>query len=68
MTILLEVKDQEADFVMNLLSRFPFVKAQSLTPGKLKNLQNFKASVEEVEKHLSGKKKLKSAKDLLGER
>ena len=67
MTILLEIKDQEADFVMNLLSRFPFVKAQSLTPQKLKNLKHFQASVQEVENHLSGKKKLKLAKDLLGE-
>lgn len=67
MTVLLQIKDQEADFVLNLLSKFPFVKAQSLTPQKLKNLNNFHASVQEVKEHLSGKKTLKSAKDLLGE-
>jgi hypothetical protein len=67
MPILLQVKDQEAEFVLILLSRFPFVKAQSLTPQKLKNLKHFQSSVQEVENHLSGKKSLNSAKDLLGE-
>lgn len=67
MTVLLQIQDQQADFVMELLSKFPFVKAKSLTPQKLKNLKDFHKSVQEIEGHLSGKIKLKSAKDLLNE-
>jgi len=67
MTVLLQIQDTQADFVMELLSKFPFVKAQSLTPEKLNHIQDFRKSVQEVEAHLSGKKRLKPVKDLLSE-
>lgn len=67
MNVLLQIKDQQAAFVMELRSKFPFVKAKALTPQKMKHLQDFHRSVKEMEDHLSGKKSLKSARDLLGE-
>lgn len=67
MKILLDVKDSKAEFFMELLKNFSFVKAKPLTPYKAEILEGLQEAVEEVKLHKAGKIQLKSAKDLLDE-
>jgi hypothetical protein len=39
MKILLDIKDSKADFMLELLQQFSFVKTESLTPKKAKFLK-----------------------------
>ena len=67
MKVLLDIKDNQADFVMELLKSLAFVKAQPLTPYKAKVLEDLRDAVEEVKLAKQGKVKLKSADKLLDE-
>ncbi len=67
MRLLLDVKDNKAGFVMELLSSFSFVKTETITPSKVLFLKELKGSVEEVALAKKGKLKLQSAKDFLNE-
>ncbi len=67
MKILLDIKDSKADFVMELLKSFSFVKAKPLTPAKAQVLEELKKSVEEMTLIKAGKLKGIPAKDLLNE-
>lgn len=67
MKILLDIKDDKADFIMELLSNFKFVKAKPLTPYKADVLEGIKEAVEEMKLIKEGKLKGIPAKDLLDE-
>ncbi len=67
MKLLLDIKDSKADFMMELLKSFSFVKTESLTPAKAQFLRELKGSVEEVAMAKGGKIKLESARDFLNE-
>ncbi|MEP7171802.1 MAG: hypothetical protein ABI855_20680 [Bacteroidota bacterium] len=67
MKVLLDIKDNKAGFVMELLKNFSFVKTQNLTPTKAQFLQELKEAVEEVTLAKQGKIKLQSARDFLNE-
>lgn len=67
MKVLLDIKDNKADFMMELLKNFPFVKAESLTPKKAKFLKELKSSIEEVALAKERSIKLQSARDFLNE-
>jgi len=67
MKVLLDIKDDKADFVMELLKNFSFVKTKRLTPAKAELLNDIKKSVKEVNLAKKGKIKLKSARQLLDE-
>jgi hypothetical protein len=67
MKVLLDIKDNKAGFVMELLKNFSFVKTQNLTPTKAQFLQELKESVKEVTLAKQGKIKLQSARDFLNE-
>jgi hypothetical protein len=67
MKVLLDVKDNKAEFVMELLNSLSFVKAEPLDRKKEKFLGELKQAVEEVKLAKAGKLKLKSAKQLLDE-
>jgi len=67
MKVLLDIKDQKADFVMELLNSLSFVKAEPLTPYKAEVLQGVKESVEEMQLIKAGKLQGIPAKDLLNE-
>lgn len=67
MRVLLDIKDNKADFVMELLRSFSFVKAEPISPAKAKFFKELKASVEEVRLAKQGKIKLKTADELLNE-
>ena len=67
MKVLLDIKDNKADFVMELLKNLSFVKTEAISPGKAKFLHEFKQSADEVALAKQGKVKLKSAQQLLDE-
>ena len=67
MKVLLDIKDNRADFIMELLKSFSFVKAKPLTPAKAKVLEDLKKSVEEMTLIKAGKLKGIPAKTLLDE-
>jgi tagatose-1,6-bisphosphate aldolase len=65
MKVLLDIKDDKADFVMELLSNLKFVKAEALTPYKSKVLRDIKEAVDEVNQIKAGKKKAQPLSDFL---
>jgi hypothetical protein len=67
MKVMLDIKDSKADFVMELLRNFSFVKAEPISPAKAKFYKELKASIEEVALAKQGKIKLKTAEELLNE-
>ena len=67
MKVLLDIKDNKADFIMELLHNFSFVKTQPISPAKAQFLKELKGSIEEVVLAKQGKIKLKSAEQLLNE-
>ncbi len=67
MKVLLDIKDSQAPFFMELLKNFSFVKATTLSPHKAEILKNLKESVEQVNLAKEGKIQLKSARELLNE-
>lgn len=67
MKVLLDIKDDKADFVMELLSNLKFVKAEPLTPYKSKVLQDIKEGVDQVNQIKAGKLEARDAEDLIDE-
>ena len=67
MKVLLDIKDNKADFIMELLNNFKFVKADTLTSHKAEVMQGIKQAVEEMKLIKQGKLKATPAKDLLDE-
>jgi len=67
MKVLLDIKDDKAGFVMELLNNLKFVKVKPLTPYKAKVLENLKEAVEEVNLIKAGKIKAKSLSEFLDE-
>lgn len=67
MKVLLDIKDNKAAFIMELLNNFKFVKAEPLTPYKAEVIQGLRQAVEEMKLIKEGKLKATPAKDLLDE-
>jgi hypothetical protein len=67
MKVILDIKDNKAAFVMELLKNLPFVKAKLLTPYKEEVLQGIKEAVEEMKLIKAGKLKARNAEDFLDE-
>lgn len=67
MKVLLDIKDDKAAFIMELLNNFKFVKAQPLTPFKAEVLEGLKEAVEEVNQIKAGKKKAQPLSEFLNE-
>jgi hypothetical protein len=67
MKVLLDIKDDKADFVMELLENFNFVKTELISPSKARFLEEFKQTIEEVNLAEQGKLKVKSAEQLIDE-
>lgn len=67
MKILLDIKDNKADFMLELLKSFPFVKAKPLTSHKAEVLEGIKEAVEEMRLIKKGKLKARNAEDLFNE-
>lgn len=67
MKVLLDIKDEKAAFIMELLRNFKFVKTQPLTPYKAEVLKGVKEAVEEVNQIKEGKKNAKPLGEFLNE-
>ena len=67
MKVILEIKDEKASFIMEVLKNFKYVKASPLTSYKADVLEGIKEAVEEVKLIKKGKLKGISAKELLNE-
>jgi len=67
MKVLLDIEDTKAEFVMELLKSFSFVKTKPLTPYKASVLEGIKEAVEEMKLVKAGKLKARNAEDLFNE-
>jgi hypothetical protein len=67
MKVLVDVKDSKADFILELLNNFSFVKAKTISPEKAQLLYEIKEAVENLNLVKEGKIKARPAKDLLNE-
>ena len=67
MKVLLDIKDNKADFVMELLRSLSFVKTKKLTDEKAQLIEEVKEAVEEMKLIRAGKKKARNAEDFINE-
>jgi hypothetical protein len=67
MKILLDVKDNKAASLFQLLGGLSYVKTKTLTPYKAAVLENIKEAVDEMKKIKSGKLRARNAEDLFNE-
>jgi hypothetical protein len=67
MKVLLDIKDDKAVFLMEILQNFKFVKAKPLTPYKSDVLESVSRAVEEMNLITSGKLKARNAEEFLNE-
>jgi len=68
MKVLLDIKDNKADFIMELLNGFPsYVKTKPISDAKASLLNDLAEAATDVRLHKQGKIKLKTAQELLNE-
>lgn len=67
MKLLLDIKDDKAAFIIELLNNFKFVKAKPLTPYNAEVLEGLKEAVEEVNLIKAGKKNAQPLSEFLNE-
>ena len=67
MKVILDIKDNKAAFVMELLSSLSFVKAKPLSDETAVLVDEIKEAVEELKLVRQGKVKARPARDLINE-
>lgn len=67
MKVLLDIKDQKAGFILELLKSFSYVKTQKLTSTKAEILEELSEAVKNMKQVKKGKLKARPAKELLNE-
>ena len=67
MKLIVEVKDNKAAFLVELLKSFSFVKTQTISPAKAQVLEEIKEAVENLNQVKAGKSRAKDARQLLNE-
>lgn len=67
MKILLDIPDNKASSLMEVLRSISYVKAKTLTDTKAQLLQEIREAVEEMKLIKAGKKKARNAEDFLNE-
>lgn len=67
MKVLLDIKDTKAQFVMELLKSFSFVKTKTISDEKALLIEEIKEAVEEMKLIKAGKLKARNAEDLFNE-
>jgi len=67
MKVLVDVKDNKVDFILELLNNFPFAKAKPISSPKARLLQEIQEAVENLNLVKKGKLKARPAKELLDE-
>jgi hypothetical protein len=67
MKVLVDIRDNKAAFVLELLNSLSFVKVKSITDEKAQLMEEIKEAVENVKLVKQGKLKPKPLKELLDE-
>ncbi len=67
MKVLLDIKDNKAHHLLEVLKGLPYVKAQTLTSYKAKVLGNLGEAVEEMKLIKAGKLTARNAEDIFDE-
>lgn len=67
MKILLDIPDEKATSLMDVLRSISYVKVKPITDSKAKLLEEIKEAVEEMKLIRAGKKKARNAEDFLNE-
>ena len=67
MKVLIDIQDNKAAFIMELLNSFSFVKAKPITKEKALLIEEIKEAVENVKLAKQGKLKAQPLNDLLNE-
>ena len=67
MRVVLDIKDNKVDYILELLQKFSFVKVKAMKRPKSELIEEIKQSVEEINLYRAGKIKLKSAEEFLDE-
>jgi hypothetical protein len=67
MKLLLDIQDDKAPFIVEMLKNFKYVKAKPLTAYKSEILEGLKEGIDEMQQIKQGKLKGVSAKELLNE-
>lgn len=67
MKVLLNIQDSKAEFFMEVLKKFSFVKAKPLTDSKAEILEGIKEAVEEMKLIKVGKLQARPVEELLNE-
>jgi hypothetical protein len=67
MKLILDIEDNKADFVLELLKNLKFVKVKTISPYKAEVLESIKQSVNELKLIQEGKIKTIPARELLDE-
>ena len=67
MKVLVDVKDDKGDFILELLNNFSFASAKPISPSKTQLLEEIKEAVEYLNLVKEGKAVARPAKELLNE-
>ncbi len=67
MKVLLDIKDNKALSLLEVLKGLPYVKATTITDNKALLMQEIKEAVEELKLVRAGKKSARNADDFLNE-
>lgn len=67
MRVLLDIKDDKAAFVLEVLKNFSFVKAKPISDEKAVLIEEIKTSVDNLKRVRKGEIKTRPAKELLDE-
>jgi hypothetical protein len=67
MKVLLDIKDNKALHLLEVLKGLPYVKTKQLTDAKAELMSEIREAVEEMKLIRSGKKEARDAEDFLNE-
>lgn len=67
MKVLLDIPDNKADSLMDVLRSISYLKAETITEAKALLFEELKEAVEEMKLIKAGKKKARNAEDFLNE-
>lgn len=67
MKVLLDIKDNKAMYLMEVLKGLSYVKAKTISDEKALLIENIKEAVEEMKLIRAGKMKARNAEDFLNE-
>jgi hypothetical protein len=67
MKVLLDIKDNKAFFLLEVLKGLSYVKAKTITDNKALLMEEVREAVEEMKLVKTGKKKVRNAEDFINE-